>query len=58
MLDVNAELEGTVDQSFQPYDHDVNLEIFRTFCDKWGIDVSEEGSAELIELFESFECAP
>jgi len=58
VLDVNAELEGIVDRSFQPYDHDVNLEIFRTFCDKWGIDVSEEDAVALIRFFESFECAP
>jgi len=58
MLDVNARIEGNVDQSFLPYDHDANLEIFRTFCDKWGIEVSEEGAVELIRFFESFECAP
>ena len=58
MLDVNAKLEGIVGRSFQPYDHNVNLEIFRTFCDKWGIEVSEEGAVELIRFFESFECAP
>lgn len=58
MLDVNVDLEGNIDRSFGPYDHDVNLEIFRTFCDKWGIEVSEEGAVELIRFFESFECAP
>jgi len=57
MLDVNADLEGNIAGDFQPYDHDANLKIFRTFCDKWGIDVSEEGARELIRLFESFECA-
>ncbi len=57
MLDVNAELEGNIDGSFQAYDHDANLKIFRTFCDKWGIEVSEEGAIELIRMFESFECA-
>jgi choloylglycine hydrolase len=58
MLDVNAKLEGNIDGSFQPYDHDANLKIFRTFCDKWGIEVSKEDAIELIALFESFECAP
>jgi choloylglycine hydrolase len=57
MLDVNAELEGNVDQSFTPYDHDVNLEVFSTFCDRWGIEVSAEGAVELMRFFESFECA-
>jgi len=58
MLDVNAKLEGNVEGSFTAYDHEANLEIFRTFCDKWGIDVSEESAMALVELFESFECAP
>ena len=58
MLDVNARLEGNIDGAFQPYDHDANLKIFRTFCDKWGIEVSKEGAEELIALFESFECSP
>jgi choloylglycine hydrolase len=58
MLDVNAELEGSIDGYFGPYDHDINLKTFRTFCDKWGIEVSEENAVELIRLFESFACAP
>jgi len=58
MLDVNAEIEGRVDEFFGSYDHDENLQIFRKFCDQWGIEVSAEGAASLIALFESFECAP
>ena len=58
MLDVNAELEGNVDRSFKPYNHDINLEIFRKVCDKLGLEVSEEAAVELIRFFESFECAP
>jgi hypothetical protein len=58
MLDVNAALEGSIDRSFQPYDHDVNLEIFRASCDKLGIEVSEEAATDLVRLFESFDCAP
>lgn len=57
MLDVNAKLGESVDRSFQPYDHDVNLEIFRRTCDKLGIEVSKEVAVELIRFFESFECA-
>lgn len=57
MLDVNAKLEGIVDQFFQPYDHKTNLALFRATCDKLGIEVSEESAIELITLFESFECA-
>jgi hypothetical protein len=57
MLDVNAALEGNVERSFTPYDHDVNLEVFRTFCDRSGIEVSAEDAVELMRFFESFECA-
>jgi hypothetical protein len=57
MLDVNAMLEGNVAQFFTPYNHDINLETFRTFCDMWGVEVSEEGAVELVRFFESFECA-
>ncbi len=58
MLDVNVGLEGRIDRSFGSYNHDVNLETFRTFCDMWGIEVSEENAVKLIRFFESFECAP
>ena len=52
------------DFSFQYYSqaeptlHDINLKIFREFCDKWGIEVSAEGAVELIRFFEGFTCAP
>lgn len=58
MLDVNAALEGDVDESFTPHDHDINLKVFSTFCARYGIKVSPEGAANLMLLFESFECAP
>ena len=58
MLDVNAVLKGDVEQRFTPYDHDVNLKVFSTFCDRYGIEVSEEDAVSLIEHFDSFECAP
>jgi choloylglycine hydrolase len=58
MLDMNALLEGNVEQSFVPYEHDVNLRVFSTFCARWGIEVSAEGAANLMRHFESFECAP
>ena len=56
MLDVNAALEGDVDEHFAPYDHEVNLNVFHAFCDRYGIKVSEEGAVNLIRFFESFEC--
>jgi len=57
MLDVNAEFEGNVERFFTPYDHDLNLKIFRDNCDRLGIEVSKEAAVELMEFFESFECA-
>jgi len=57
MLDVNAAIEGNVEQSFTPYDHDVNLKVFRTLCDRQGVEISAEGAVELVRLIESFECA-
>jgi hypothetical protein len=30
MLDVNTAPEGNVERFFTPYDHDVNLQVFRT----------------------------
>lgn len=57
MLDVNAELEGDVREHFVPYDPDVNLRVFRTFCSRWGIQVSEESSSWLMKHFETFGCA-
>ena len=57
MMDVNVELEGDVEQSFKPYDHDINLKIFRDSCDRMGIDVSKEVAVDLMRFFESFECA-
>jgi len=58
MLDVNARFEGDARGHFASYDADVNLELFRTFCSRWGIEVSDEGSAALIEHFDGYECAP
>lgn len=57
MLDVNAVLEGNVEQNFTPYDHDVNLAVFRTLCDRYGIEVSAEGALEIMRILESFVCA-
>ncbi len=57
MLDVNADLEGAVETKFEPYDHDANLKLFRTFCDRWGVRLSREASASFVRLMEGFECA-
>lgn len=57
MLDVNAPLTGNVEQSFIPFDHDVNLAVFRTLCAVYDIKVSEKEAVDLMRLIESFECA-
>lgn len=59
MLDVNAPLEdGDVEKFFTPYDHEVNLGVFRTLCDRYDIEISAEVSVELMHFFEVFACAP
>jgi len=57
MLDVNATLEGGVEEDFVPYDYGISLNVFRTFCDRYGIEISEQDAADFTEFFERFECA-
>ena len=57
MLDVNAQLEGDVEQHFTPYDRAVNQKVFRTLCARYKIEVSEEDAAGLMDLFDQFKCA-
>ncbi len=56
MLDVNADLEGNVDEHFEPYDHVRNLDVFTSFCDRWEIEVSAEAAEELTRYLEDFPC--
>ncbi|MBN1124400.1 MAG: linear amide C-N hydrolase [Sedimentisphaerales bacterium] len=57
MQDVNAGLEGDVETFFTPYDHDINLETFRTFCRRYGHEISEGEIIGVMKHIESFECA-
>lgn len=57
-LDVNAPLEGDVEEHFTPYDPEVNFGVFRTFCERYGIRVSEQDAVDLTGFFDGFECAP
>ena len=57
MLDVNAQLEGDVADDFVPYDPAVNLDVFWTFCDRYGLEVSEKDARDLTRFFDAFECA-
>ena len=57
MLKVNTALEGNVEGAFMPYSHDVNLNVFSTYCARAGIEVSSEAAVDLMRTFESFKCA-
>jgi hypothetical protein len=57
MLDVNTPLEGDLDEHFIPYDNQVSLGVFRTFCGRFGIDISERDAIDFTGFFEGFECA-
>lgn len=56
MLDVNAALDGCVGTRFQPFDHDGNLEVFKAFCERWDIEVSDADAEEFMLFLESFPC--
>ena len=57
MLDVNAPVEGDVERIFSPYDHDVNLRVFRTICDRFNLGISEDMAVGVMRHIESFKCA-
>ncbi len=57
MLDVNAPLEGDVGSDFVSYDPVVNRRVFSTFCDRFGLEVSSEETADLLSFFDRFDCA-
>jgi len=57
MLDVNTPHEGAIERRFVPYDPVVNLSVFRTFCERYGIDVSEADAREVTGFFNDFRCA-
>lgn len=56
MLDVNTPLEGDIESAFVPYDHDVNLKVFRTLCERYQVDISEADAAGVMQHIESFKC--
>jgi choloylglycine hydrolase len=57
MLDVNAQLEGDIEEHFVPYDAAISREVFSTFCSRWGVEVSEAGTDALMEIINAYECA-
>ena len=58
MMDVNAELEGPIEDAFQPYDSEWNHEEARRFLKRWGTVLDEEEIRWLTGFLESFPCAP
>jgi len=57
MMDVNSLVEGDVKNSFVPYDAEINTALFRTLCERYGLVVSEEVVAGIMNVVNSFECA-
>jgi len=57
MFDVNAAIEGDVEKHFVPYDPDVNFKVFYTFCQRFGVDISEQDAAGTMDHINSFKCA-
>ena len=57
MLDVNTDLEGSINDNFKAYDRQWNLDVLYSFCDRYGIELSKIDAAEFTEFLESFECA-
>ena len=58
MLDIHQNLSGDISNDFMPYSHEVSLNHFLRFFEKWGqIDISPEEIKEFTKHFESFECS-
>jgi len=57
MIDINAQVEGNLEQVFKPYDKNINLIIFRNFCESYGIKVTHKASSDLMKFYDNFICA-
>jgi len=58
MLDIHQNLSGDISNDFMPYSHEMSLNHFLRFFEKWGqIDISPEEIKEFTKHFESFECS-
>ena len=56
MLDVNGDLSGDVTGRLPDYSHDLNLEHFKGFCEKYGLAVSNEDAMWMTLFIEGFPC--
>ncbi|NNE45000.1 MAG: linear amide C-N hydrolase [Gemmatimonadetes bacterium] len=57
MMDVNSPRGGNVEAALAPWDAEENVEIFRSFCERWDLDVSREDAVGMTLFFGAFECA-
>jgi hypothetical protein len=57
MLDVNTEQKGDIETFFTPYNSDVNLNVFKMLCERYGVEISQEAAKGVIQHIESFKCA-
>lgn len=55
-LDVNTSREGNVEEAFTSFDRQTNLQVFTTFCGRWGIEVDPDEVNGLMDHFDRFEC--
>jgi penicillin V acylase-like amidase (Ntn superfamily) len=58
MLDVNADLEGSVASAFTPYDAEWNYELARDFLDDYGSSMTADQVREFTAFLDSFRCWP
>ncbi len=58
MLDIHQDLSGDISDDFMPYSHEVSLNHFLRFFEKWGnLDNSLDNIKALTKHLESFECS-
>ncbi len=58
MLDIHQNLSGDISNDFMPYSHEVNLNHFLRFIEKWGlVDISPDAAKAITKHLESFECS-
>ncbi|MBA7674204.1 hypothetical protein ES703_82411 [subsurface metagenome] len=58
ILDIHQDLSGDISNDFMDYSHEVSLNHFLRFIEKWGLsNVSPDEIKALTEHLESFECS-
>lgn len=57
MLDIHQNLSGDISNDFMDYSHEVSLNHFLRFFEKWGlVNISPDTTKALTKHLESFEC--